>query len=494
MGDDPFGKFIEETFKENGVDTSRLLIDPSARTTLAFVSLKAGGVPDFAFFRNPGADMLLKTSELDESFIQNARIFHYAGISLTEEPARSATLAGADIAQEDGLITSYDPNLRLSLWDSPESAKRGIAEGLTGASIVKLNEEELHFLVGETPDLPTAVQALLKKSGSIALVFVTRGPKGCHYATRKVSGDVSGFDVTPLDTTGAGDAFMGAVLYQLIEHKANIDSIGDLSKSELDSIAKFANAVGAISVTRRGAISSLPTRSEVEAFLAGGRPQITTETREFQSETRKEFVPTVFTAEDEFEEPEIQAFHAPEIIEEPEAASQDLQAYLTQNIVPNEKPAFPMDDEFEESTLVQPEIQAFRAPEIIEEPEAASQDLQAYLAQSAVPNEKPTFPMLDEYEDEPEKKSPALPIQADEAPIEPAITAEDDQAALQEYLAQNLVEEQPVQTDNEDVETETTSQEDQDALWAYLNQNKLEDADADLQAYLKQNTNDHPEA
>lgn len=266
VGDDPFGRFLERTFSEAGVDVSRMIFDKSAKTGLAFVALKPGGVPDFLFYRNPSADMLLESAELDERFIASTRIFHYGSISLISEPVRSATFAGARIARKGGAIVSYDPNLRLSLWPDAKSAKHGMIEGLTGANVVKLSEEELAFITGKT-ELSQGANQLFDFSESIKLVLVTRGPNGCFYATRKVQNLVPGLAADVVDTTGAGDAFVGAMLFQLLDRDLNIEKIAELGQVELDSICRFANAAGALATTKRGAIVSLPTQQELMQFL-----------------------------------------------------------------------------------------------------------------------------------------------------------------------------------------------------------------------------------
>lgn len=269
VGDDPFGHFLAETMAENGVDTGHMLFDKSARTGLAFVSLKERGVPDFMFYRNPSADMLLEESELDRAFVSGTRIFHYGSISLISEPSRGATLAAARIASESGAIITYDPNLRLSLWESEESARSGMSLGLTGAHIVKLSEEELYFITGES-QLEKAAVTLMRMSGSIKLVFVTRGAEGCYFSNGRVSGYSPGLNVTVVDTTGAGDAFVGAILTQVLQRGLKVESIFELSKSELDEITRIANAVGALATTKRGAIASLPTQQELQAFMRQG--------------------------------------------------------------------------------------------------------------------------------------------------------------------------------------------------------------------------------
>ena len=266
VGEDPFGRFLERTLLESGVDVSHMIFDKSARTGLAFVSLKADGVPDFTFYRNPSADMLLERSDLDEVLLSSARIFHYGSISLISEPSRGATIEAARIARAGGAIISYDPNLRLSLWEDAETAKMGMIEGLSGANIVKLSEEELSFITGSS-DIKDGVRILRSISDSIELVMVTRGPAGCFYDNRTASGSVAGVKVAVTDTTGAGDAFVGAVLSQVLQRNFGLEDIGELPKLELDSISTIANAVGALATTKRGAIASLPTKEELQAFL-----------------------------------------------------------------------------------------------------------------------------------------------------------------------------------------------------------------------------------
>jgi fructokinase len=266
VGDDPFGRFLAQVLEENGVYTGHMLFDKTAKTGLAFVSLKEGGVPDFMFYRNPSADMLLDPSELDRRFMSSTRIFHYGSISLISEPSRSATLAGANMAREGGAIISYDPNLRRSLWDDESSARAGMTLGLAGVDLVKLSEEEVCFITGETK-LETAVSALMRMAASIKLVLVSRGAEGCYHSTGRVSGYSPGYCVSPIDTTGAGDAFVGAVLSEILRRNLNVNNIGELSRAELDEITKIANAVGALASIKRGAIASLPTYEELQAFM-----------------------------------------------------------------------------------------------------------------------------------------------------------------------------------------------------------------------------------
>ncbi len=266
VGSEPFGRFLEKTFGDAGVDVSRMIFDKKVKTGLAFVALKPGGVPEFTFYRDPSADMLLEPSELDSDFIARSRVFHYGSISMISEPSRLATRGAAKIALDAGAIVSYDPNYRPSLWESSAQAKAGMIEGLEFAHVVKVSEEELAFLTG-LDCLETGASELLKMAGNASVVFVTRGPDGCFWATRNEQGSSPGFKVEPTDTTGAGDAFVAGTLFKLLEMDITPRRMGELSAAQLGPICRFANAMGAIVATKLGAIQSMPTITEVNDFL-----------------------------------------------------------------------------------------------------------------------------------------------------------------------------------------------------------------------------------
>ncbi len=261
VGDDPFGHFLATTFREAGVDTSPMLFDPASRTGLAFVSLTADGDRQFAFWRNPSADMLLTAAELPVPMIQAAKVFHFGSITLIQEPSRGATLEAIRLATEAGAVVSYDPNLRLSLWPSAEAARAGMLEGLPLADFVKVAEEELEFLYG-TPDIPEGI-ARIRAQGA-KLVAVTRGPEGSVLSDGTITVEHNGYRVATVDTTGAGDGFVAAVLDHLVRRGGLTQPF---TKPELESLAAFANAVGAITTTVKGAIPALPERAEAERLL-----------------------------------------------------------------------------------------------------------------------------------------------------------------------------------------------------------------------------------
>jgi fructokinase len=258
VGDDDFGHFLAATLSAQGVDIAGLRFSAEARTALAFVSLQANGERDFMFYRHPSADMLWEADQHDRAIAASSRILHYGSISLIDEPSRSSTLAAIDAAKQRGALLSYDPNLRLPLWLSVDAARRGMADGLRHANIVKLSRDELEFLTGES-DLQRGAHQIWHDS--LSLLVVTSGAAGCHWFTHDDTGYSPGFPVTPLDTTGAGDAFVAGLLTGLLDNDLS------LASTSLNYSLRLANAAGALTVTRRGAIPALPTRAELDQFL-----------------------------------------------------------------------------------------------------------------------------------------------------------------------------------------------------------------------------------
>ena len=259
VGDDAFGRFLAQTLQKVGVDTSALRFSTEARTALAFVSLRADGEREFMFYRHPSADMLYAPAEVDTDYIRSAKVLHYGSISLISEPSRSATLLAIETAKTAGLLISYDPNLRLNLWPSAEAAKEGILLGWPLAQFIKVSEEELAFLA-ETEDLEAAARQIWHPD--LRLLVITRGKAGCTYITSRFSGEVPGFGVEAIDTTGAGDGFVAGLLKGLLEHPQL-----DQDEAQLRQICRYANAVGALTTTERGAIPALPTAEQVDRFL-----------------------------------------------------------------------------------------------------------------------------------------------------------------------------------------------------------------------------------
>lgn len=259
VGDDAFGQFLKATLDKVGVNTQGLVFTNEARTALAFVSLRGDGEREFMFYRHPSADMLYTASEVDYELIKSAKIFHFGSISLIGEPSRSATLAALDSARENGVLVSYDPNLRLALWPDSAAAKEGMLSVWERADLIKVSEDELTFLTGEE-DILRAVDALWHDH--LRMMVVTLGMSGCRYFTPDLRGMVPGFEVQAVDTTGAGDGFVAGLLSGLLQHPQAWQD-----EAQLKLVCHFANAVGALTTTKRGAIPALPTQSEVDAFL-----------------------------------------------------------------------------------------------------------------------------------------------------------------------------------------------------------------------------------
>lgn len=257
VGEDEFGYMLADILKENNVNSDGMRFDPGARTALAFVTLRNDGEREFMFYRNPSADMLLQEDELDLELIRKAKVFHYGSISLITEPCKSAHIAAARAAKDAGVILSYDPNLRLPLWPSAESAREGILSIWETADIIKISEEEISFLTqGEDPYDDNVVRKLYHPN--LKLLLVTEGPEGCRYYTKDFNGRVRGIKVDAVDTTGAGDAFVAGILSRLASDVSLLQDEGKLR----DALS-FANACGALTVMERGAIPALPTREVV---------------------------------------------------------------------------------------------------------------------------------------------------------------------------------------------------------------------------------------
>lgn len=256
VGDDGFGKYLCSVLEENKVDTTGMLVDAKEHTTLAVVSVDETGERSFSFYRDPSADVNLHAEEIPAQLLKDTRLVHFGSVSLTAEPARSATLYAAKTARENGCLVSYDPNYRASLWSSEETAIAEMKAALPLCDILKISDEELPLLTG-TED-PVAGSAQLAENG-IKLIFITLGANGAFFRLGKETGSIPGIKVKVGDTNGAGDTFFGAALSQLVKEDLNT-----LTLSRLTEIATFANKAASITTSRRGAIPAMPTLDEVQ--------------------------------------------------------------------------------------------------------------------------------------------------------------------------------------------------------------------------------------
>ena len=260
VGEDTFGRLLRNTLRQAGIETRGLVADPSVFTTLAFVTFKEGD-RSFSFACKPGADTMLRFEELDLSLIDQTKVFHFGSLSLTGEPVRETTRRAVAYAKERGRLITFDPNLRLPLWDSAEQAKEEIFWGLDQAHVVKISDEEVSFLWGCGPE--EGVRRLLADHG-VRLAMVTLGPKGCLLANRRGRASAPSPRVTVTDTTGAGDIFGGAAVSRLLKLGKAPE---DLEEAELAAIARFAAAAASLSTEKPGGIPSIPDEGEVLARM-----------------------------------------------------------------------------------------------------------------------------------------------------------------------------------------------------------------------------------
>lgn len=263
VGADMFGEFLRQTLKENGIDDRALITDAEHDTTLAFVSLDEGGDRRFAFYRRFGADRFLAPADVPVDLLADARIFHFGSISMTDDPALSATLFALARARENGCVISYDPNYRPMLWESEERAAAVIRRVLDLVDIAKFSREEAE-MIGLSGDVEQLAAGLTDLGPSVALV--TDGAGDLGYATSTgAHGRIPARRVKATDTTGAGDIFYGTCLFELLRSGFGYED-GSLrlpTGEELCFAATRAARAAGISITRKGAIPSIPDYSEI---------------------------------------------------------------------------------------------------------------------------------------------------------------------------------------------------------------------------------------
>lgn len=261
VGQDQFGEMLRETVKSVGIDAEGLVMDQEVHTTLAFVHTHPDGDRDFSFYRNPGADMMLKKEEVAEEKIRSCRIFHFGTLSFTHEVVREATKHAISCAKEAGAWISFDPNLRELLWNDLEDARKAIEYGMKCCDILKIADNELTFMTGETDYDKGAL--LLKERYQIPLICVTLGKDGsrAYYKDMIVNGQPF-LQKNTIETTGAGDTFTGCMLNTVLEK-----GLEQLKEADLSKMLAFANAGASLITTKRGALRVMPEKEEIEAFL-----------------------------------------------------------------------------------------------------------------------------------------------------------------------------------------------------------------------------------
>lgn len=262
VGNDTFGRQLAETVRQSGTDISNLVFDDTVHTTLAFVHTFADGEREFSFYRNPGADMMLTKDEVMTDIVKEAKIFHFGTLSSTHEGVREATRYAVETAKNNGSLISFDPNLRETLWNSPEDAKKEIEYGFSKCDILKISDNELEFMTG-TDDYSKGVEIIRSEYSNIRIIFVTLGKNGSRIYYKNMMAEQPTFsEIRPIEKTGAGDTFEGCALNFLLEH--DIDS---LTEDNLSSLLLFANAGASLITTRKGALKVMPEKSEIEALI-----------------------------------------------------------------------------------------------------------------------------------------------------------------------------------------------------------------------------------
>ena len=262
VGNDGFGKQLAQAIEEVGIDASGLMFDNEVHTTLALVHKLENGDRDFSFYRNPGADMMLREEEVNEDLIRNAKIFHFGTLSLTDEEVKKATHRAVAVAEDAGLIRSFDPNLRPPLWKSLEEAKVQVDWGLQHCDILKISDNEITWFTG-LDDYDEGIAALRRQYPNIRLICLSMGPDGSRAYYEDVRVEVPAFlQEGTIETTGAGDTFGACVLNSILE-----SGLDGLDEAKLKEILTFANAAASIVTTRKGALRVMPQKDEVLAFL-----------------------------------------------------------------------------------------------------------------------------------------------------------------------------------------------------------------------------------
>lgn len=262
VGQDIFGKRLKAVLEETGIDVSNLIMDADVRTTLAFVETFADGDRDFSFYRNPGADMMLREEELDTDLLKNTRIFHFGTLSMTHEEVRNATKTAIRVAKESGALVSFDPNLREPLWKSLDEAKEQVAYGLSQCDILKISDNEIRWFTGEE-DFDAGI-ARLRSQYNIPLIMLSMGKDGSRAYYKDLRVEAAPFlQENTIETTGAGDTFGGCCLYHVLEY-----GIDGFNEEKLGRMLTFANAAASIITTRKGALRVMPEAAEVERLMA----------------------------------------------------------------------------------------------------------------------------------------------------------------------------------------------------------------------------------
>ncbi len=261
VGHDIFGNRLKEILAETGIDISNLVMDEEARTTLAFVETFPDGDRDFSFYRNPGADMMLREEEVHEELLQDSTIFHFGTLSMTHEQVRCATKKAVETAKASGAVVSFDPNLREPLWKSLEDAKEQVAYGLSKCDFLKISDNEIQWFTGEE-DFDAGIRKL-KEQYDIPLIVLSMGKDGSRAYYKDLRVEAAPFlQEHTIETTGAGDTFGACCLHHILKY-----GLDGLDEDKLREMLTFANAAASIITTRKGALRVMPDVNEIQELI-----------------------------------------------------------------------------------------------------------------------------------------------------------------------------------------------------------------------------------
>lgn len=261
VGNDIFGRLLKKTLEELSINTAYMQMDEEVRTTLAFVANDETGDRSFSFYRNPGADMMFTEEEVSEEAISSSRIFHFGTLSMTHDTVRKATKKALDIAKNNGVTISFDPNLRESLWCSLDDAKEQFAYGMGYCDVLKISDNEIQWFTGEE-DYDKGIK-ILQETYHIPLILLSLGKEGSRAYYKDMRVEVPGFvQKDTIETTGAGDTFFGSCLHFVLEK-----GLSDLKEDDLKEMLTFANAAASIITTKKGALKVMPSKEDVESLI-----------------------------------------------------------------------------------------------------------------------------------------------------------------------------------------------------------------------------------
>ena len=261
VGRDIFGNRLKAALEEVGIDTSNLVMDEEVRTTLAFVETFPDGDRDFSFYRNPGADMMLRADEVNTELLNDTSLFHFGTLSMTHEEVRNATKKAIDVAKEAGAVISFDPNLREPLWKSLDDAKEQVVYGLSRCDVLKISDNEIRWFTGEE-DFDAGIRKL-KEQYHIPLIMLSMGKDGSRAYYKDLRVEVAPFlQEKTIETTGAGDTFGACCLHHVLKY-----GLGGFDEEKLKEMLAFANAAASIITTRKGALRVMPEESEVWGLM-----------------------------------------------------------------------------------------------------------------------------------------------------------------------------------------------------------------------------------